>query len=283
MKVLTTIPELRNWRRDIARANNVAFVPTMGNLHQGHLTLVRDAQKNAEHTIVSIFVNPLQFGPAEDFEQYPRTIGEDLFKLKALDVSAVFMPNSNELYPEGRPNTIIKAAPLANTLCGLSRPGFFDGIVTVVHKLFQLIRPDIAVFGEKDYQQCLVIEQMVRDFNLDLDLIFSPIIREKDGLAMSSRNRYLSDSERRIASNIFEGLLLLKEENNKALKKGDEIDLLLTRNLSKRLTEKGFEVDYISIRNPHTLLLPQKGTGGEKRALVAAKLGRTRLIDNIAI
>jgi pantoate--beta-alanine ligase len=258
-----------------AGKKRVGLVPTMGALHEGHLSLVREARKHAELVVVSIFVNPTQFAPHEDFDAYPRTLEADLAKL-AGQAELVFAPTAREIYRPGHATAISVGGPSAGLESDF-RPHFFSGVATVVAKLLIAATPDIAVFGEKDYQQLQVIKQMVRDLDLPVEIIGAPTLREEDGLALSSRNAYLSPSERKIASRLN---VVLKE----ACRRARERDIGAAESWAAgSLREAGFDpVDYIAIRDAETLV-PIKTLERPARILAAAKIGRTRLIDNMAV
>jgi len=254
MKVLNTQAQLQLARESYESGARVALVPTMGALHQGHLSLVELARKNAQLVWVSIFVNPLQFAQGEDFTKYPRTLDTDLEKLQVYNPDFVWAPSVEEMYPS--PPALLQAnKELADCLCGLARPGHFDGVVTVVNALFEQIKPTSAIFGEKDFQQLLIIKSMVQERNLPVEIISAPIIREESGLAMSSRNQYLSASEKILAANIYKELMAIKTANTSI------------NSAHKRLTELGFKIDYL-----------EKRWG---RVFFAGKIGTTRLIDNL--
>ncbi len=272
-----TLAELREVRDGWRRAGErVGLVPTMGNLHGGHLELVRSIQSRVDHTVVSIFVNPTQFGPGEDFERYPRTRQADLEKLEAAGCALVWLPTVDQMYPMPEPFMVHPPASLAGTLCGQHRAGHFEGVATVVLKLFNQVSPEVATFGEKDFQQLLVIRQMVQDLALPVEIQAMPTVREPDGLAMSSRNQYLSPDERRTAPKLHQTLTDLAER----LRSGEDWKELSARGLA-RLREAGFEVQYLDWRCAETLGGPQQGR--PQRLLVAARLGGTRLIDNLAV
>lgn len=269
-----------------AQSQRIALVPTMGNLHEGHFSLVKLAQQQADKVVVSIFVNPLQFGPHEDFDRYPRTLVADVKALTALGVDVVFAPEVREVYPEKAHNqasmdgfSVVPPSFLTDTLCGLTRPGHFTGVATVVLKLFNIIRPQVAVFGEKDYQQLTIIKAMVKALNIPLQLLSAPTSRADDGLALSSRNQYLTPAQRALAPVIYEALQQIK----KGLRAGSFSDKLIEQT-TEQLIDKGFDaVDYVAIRHPHSLqTLAQLGNEGAV-VLVAAMLGSTRLIDNLVV
>ncbi|RFB04525.1 pantoate--beta-alanine ligase [Parvularcula marina] len=261
----------------------IAFVPTMGALHRGHLSLVEVAKAHAERVVVSIFVNPKQFAPTEDLDTYPRTELADVEALSKAGVDAIYMPDAGDMYPEGY-QTTVTVPEVAKPLDGASRgPGYFAGIATVVLKLFNQVRPDAAVFGEKDYQQLLVIRRMVRDLNLDIDIIGAPIIRESDGLAMSSRNQYLSDEERNIAG----WLSNVMRDTTALLRTGADPEAALAKGIEGLKSGGLAPVDYFELRRDPTLELVTSPVAPEDWATVrlfaAVMLGRTRLIDNMAV
>ncbi|HVY18981.1 MAG TPA: pantoate--beta-alanine ligase [Bauldia sp.] len=254
----------------------VALVPTMGALHAGHVALARAARERAGKVVVSIFVNPTQFGPAEDFDRYPRDEAGDLAKLADL-ADAVFAPTVAEMYPNG-PGTLINVAGPSADLETISRPQFFGGVATVVAKLLQATTPDVALFGEKDYQQLLVVRRMVADLMFPVEIAGVPTIREPDGLALSSRNAYLSPGDRAKAPRLYAALQAAAE----AIRYGTSSDVALQAAHSK-LTAVGFMVDYVKMRNADTLASVEDETKEPKRILAAAWLGKTRLIDNVAV
>ncbi len=262
------------WRME---KQTIGFVPTMGNLHQGHISLVEHANKIADKVIVSIFVNPSQFVKGEDFATYPRTIEEDLAVLKDANVDLVYIPDEDQLFPTGWENvTEVTVPKLDNIYCGKTRPGHFKGVATIVTKFFNLVLPDLAVFGQKDYQQLLVIKNMVDDLNLPVEIIGSPTVRENDGLAMSSRNQYLTPEERKIAPILYS---VLKETADKLSQTIENIKELENSAVSK-LEQAGFKVDYFSICDANDLSAPTK----ENLVIIAAAwLGKARLIDNMPV
>ena len=262
------------------RSVAVSFVPTMGNLHAGHLALMQQARQSAEVVVASIFVNPMQFAENEDLATYPRTMDADLAALREAGVDMVFTPNVEDIYPGGSAlHTAIHVPVLGDSLCGRDRPGHFDGVCTVVCKLFQIVEPDIAVFGEKDLQQLLMIKQMVRDLGLPVEVQHGPTQRAEDGLALSSRNQYLSDAERALAPLLWQTL----QDCAQALKTPaiSEAERVLTP-ARDALQRAGFAVDYLELRTLSTLDLIHQVTE-DCAVFVAARLGRTRLIDNIQI
>lgn len=264
-------------RERLAGHRQVAFVPTMGNLHEGHLALVRLAANHGRPVVVSIFVNPLQFGPREDFASYPRTLEEDCEKLRELDVDLVFAPDMEEMYPV--PQTFVVEPPrLGQILEGEFRPGFFRGVATVVLKLFNIVQPRWAVFGKKDYQQLLVVREMVRQFNLPIEIVAGETVRAPDGLALSSRNGYLSDAERAEAPRLYATL----REIARAIEAGTRDFRALEQRARDRLDKAGWQVDYVAVQQRPSLEPAQPGDR-ELVALAAARLGRTRLIDNLEI
>lgn len=278
-RVVKTVKLLRealaDWRK---RKASIALVPTMGALHNGHISLVALAKKSAKKVVVSIFVNPTQFGPNEDFSRYPRTIEADLDKLAQAGVDLVYMPDVKELYPEGFSTMIKPSGPAAVGLDDKFRPGHFDGVATVVAKLFTSVMPDIAIFGDKDYQQLQVIKTMARDLHLPVKVVGAPIVREKDGLALSSRNVYLSPAERAAAA-ILNRVL---KDSAKSIAKGEDPEAVLSRGRAK-IMSAGFKLDYLEARDAATLAKPDPQRKPKLRLLVAAKIGKTRLIDNVAV
>lgn len=263
------------WR---AEGHRVALVPTMGALHEGHVSLTRRVQGPRTKVIVSIFVNPTQFAPTEDFSKYPRTFDDDVAKLAAADVQAVYAPQVQHLYPDGFATTVTVAGPATVGLEDRFRPTHFAGVATVVCKLFTQAAPDVAIFGEKDYQQLMVIRQMARDLDLPVEVLAGATIREPDGLAMSSRNRYLSPQDRQTAAVIPQ----VTGDVAAAIRAGRDPIHACAGGL-QRLTQAGFAVDYLEARDAATLAVPGDGATRALRLLVAARLGATRLIDNIAV
>lgn len=262
-------------RAALAGSDQPVFVPTMGNLHEGHIDLVRQARLSGGPVVVSIFVNPMQFGQGEDFERYPRTLEADCAKLEPAGADLVFCPDLPDIYPEPQSFTVLP--PLADELCGAHRPGHFQGVCTVVLKLFNLVRPGLAVFGKKDYQQLFLLKGMVRQFNLPIRILEGETVRATDGLALSSRNGYLSEAERREAPRLYS---LLRETSDR-IQSGEPIEQA-EQIAARKLSEHGWRVDYVSVRSQSTLLRPD----GHDRQLVilgAARLGTTRLIDNLEL
>ncbi|WP_239326021.1 pantoate--beta-alanine ligase [Snodgrassella gandavensis] len=275
MHIIHTITELRSWRQ---QAKRVALVPTMGNLHEGHLSLVRTARAHADAVVVSIFVNRIQFGAGEDFDQYPRTLEQDVKKLAAAGVDVVFAPVESELYPNGIQNYFVEPPVIQNELCGRSRPGHFRGVATVVTKLFNIVQPDVACFGKKDYQQLVVIKGMVQDLNMNVEIIPVGIERAKTGLALSSRNSYLTDTERAQAAQLSEQLQVMA----KAIAQGNRDFAVLENSAATYLQQHGWQVDYIEVRQAQMLTKAQN-SDTNLVIVAAAILGTTRLIDNIEV
>ena len=275
MQIIHTIQELRAWRKTVG---SVAFVPTMGNLHEGHLALVREAKQHAEQVVVSIFVNRLQFGQGEDFDQYPRTLQQDADKLLNDGVAVIFAPDEKELYPHVAQQYHVEPPNLQNELCGAFRPHHFRGVATVVTKLFNIVEADVACFGKKDYQQLTIIQGMVNDLNMNIRIIPVDTGRAPDGLALSSRNQYLSDSERMEAPRLYRELAAMAQ----AIENGALNYVELEQNAIAQLTQAGWQVDYIEVRHAANL---QVAHAGDKHIVIvaAARLGRTRLIDNIEV
>ena len=265
---------IRDWHQ---QGQSVALVPTMGNLHEGHLQLVKQAQQLADKVVVSIFVNPTQFVAGEDFETYPRTIEDDRTYLEAINTDLTFFPDVDEVYSDGlESETQLVAPELGDIFCGAFRPGHFNGVATVVNKLLKMVQPDIAIFGNKDYQQLLVIKKLVADLNLPVEIVGAEIVRETSGLALSSRNRYLSQQEKEIAAELYQTLSGIAE----AVKAGNTDYQCLEADAIQYLEYKGFKTEYLSIRNAEDLTEP---VAGELVVLAAAWLGKARLIDNIQI
>ena len=279
IKTLSKIEDMRK-TADVLRheGRRIAFVPTMGFLHEGHLSLMRVGRRNADVLIASIFVNPAQFGPTEDFDTYPRDLQRDLDLCSKEDVDLVFMPTAGELYPEGY-ETYVKLDRLPNHLCGLSRPVFFTGVATVVMKLFNIVKPHLAVFGEKDFQQLQIIKRMVWDLNVGIEIVSAPIVREPDGLAMSSRNAYLTPAQRPAALALYRSLMLAKEMVEKGIRETAQIV-----GEARRLIENQPEtdIDYLTICDPETLTELDCINQSALMAL-AVRVGKTRLIDNIVL
>ena len=277
MKTETTIQGLSASLNPARTARkSIGFVPTMGNLHQGHLNLVREAKKLCDVVVVSIFVNPIQFGPNEDFDSYPRTLEQDQRLLADVGCDIVFAPSVEQMYGKNPRLTNITVSDITNDLCGLQRPGHFDGVAVVVTKLFNIVQPNFAFFGEKDYQQLAVIRQFVRDLNMPLEVIGVPIARAEDGLALSSRNGYLSEENRQKAPSIYQSLKAAEQ----SLQTGIALADVLT-NIKATLTQAGFVVYYVEARTP--ALQKVDAFDQDVVLFVAAKLGVTRLIDNLKV
>src|ERR1700681_205978 len=280
METVTTIAavreRVRGWRREGRR---VAFVPTMGNLHPGHVSLIEAARRRGERFVASIFVNPMQFGPNEDFAHYPRTPRDDERMLAAAGCNLMFMPEVNEIYPHGAERaTRVEVPGLSRILDGEFRPGHFEGVSTVVAKLFHIVEPDVAVFGEKDFQQLTVIRRMVADLCIPVQIVGAPTVRDADGLAMSSRNQYLTPQERSIAPRIY---ATLQAAANR-VRSGDVDFASIERSGVPPLENAGFRLDYFSVRQAADLAAPA-AEARELVVLTAARLGRARLIDNVQV
>lgn len=280
MKVIQDKDELREQLEDWRHAgDHVAIVPTMGNLHSGHISLVNVAREHAERVVVTVFVNPTQFGEGEDFDSYPRTFEKDTRKLRKVTADVLFAPDTDTVYPFGQDNATRVVVPgLTEHLCGSFRPGHFDGVTTVVARLFALVQPDIAVFGQKDYQQQLVIRRMAEDLNLPVEVVMAPTVREDDGLAMSSRNAYLTDDERQRAPALHRSLSSIEADIRDGARNFNELEARATGELEKA----GFSPEYVAIRRADDLSPPQQGCH-EYVVLAAARLGDARLIDNLLV
>ena len=277
MKTETTIQGLSASLNPARAARKIiGFVPTMGNLHQGHLNLVREARKLCDVVVVSIFVNPIQFGPNEDFDNYPRTLEQDSNLLAEVGCDIVFAPSVEQMYGHHPRLTNISIGEITNDLCGLQRPGHFDGVAVVVTKLFNIVQPSFAFFGQKDYQQLAVIKQLVRDLNMPIEVIGVPIARAENGLALSSRNGYLSEQELQTAPVIYKSL----QTAEKALHEGQALDVVLSQ-IRSDLSNAGLVVDYVEARSP--MLQKIARFDQDVVLFVAAKLGKTRLIDNLQV
>jgi pantoate--beta-alanine ligase len=279
MKIISSIDELRDQLRGQLRT---AFVPTMGNLHEGHLSLMRLARRHGDPVVASIFVNRLQFGPNEDFEKYPRTFADDIEKLEKEGVYVLFAPTERDLYPEPQEFRVQPPSDLGNILEGEFRPGFFNGVTTVVLKLFSCVQPSVAVFGKKDYQQLMIIRNMTRQFALPTEIIAAETWRADDGLALSSRNTYLSETERIEAPTLYAELQAVAQ----AVRDGNLDVSMLEKKSMQRLASRGWNPDYVSIRKRINLQPPTADDLAQNEPLIvltAAKLGATRLIDNLEI
>lgn len=284
MKVLTRVDEVRVFRKNIKEV--LGFVPTMGALHEGHIELIKQSVKKCNNTAVSIFVNPTQFGPGEDFDKYPRTIEEDLKKCESAGADFVFLPEKSEIYSNGSPVVKLKVeAEIASILCGKSRSGHFDGVAQVVSILFNIVQPDFAFFGEKDFQQLAIIKTLRKDLFFPIEIIGIPTVRESDGLAKSSRNRYLSIAERNSAPNIFKVMEGVRQKAESARFDRLAIPVDFVENEAKKRLESlipGIKIDYLEIRNSKDLS-KSRFLVKDSRIFVAAYIGQTRLIDNLFI
>lgn len=273
MKIIQTLPDLGQWRSSV---NQTGLVPTMGALHDGHMALVKAAREQCESVIASIFVNPAQFAPGEDLDSYPRTFEEDVKKLKAAGCNALWAPDVDTMYPDGDSESDIEPAAVALPLEGEIRPHFFKGVVNVVSRLFEKVKPDMAFFGEKDYQQLLVIRHMVADYNIPVKIVAVPTVRDDNGLALSSRNQYLSEREYGIAVHLNRILFAMAEK----LRQGHAIPEVKAEALTE-LKRAGFDsIDYCVVRDAETLL---HSAHHPLRILAAVKVGKTRLIDNVPV
>jgi pantoate--beta-alanine ligase len=277
MNIFHTIKDLKNALNPL-RHQKIALVPTMGNLHDGHLSLVALAKQHADIVVVSIFVNPTQFGVGEDFASYPRTLDDDCQKLAKAGVALVFAPSVDEMYPVYPPNVQILSGSISKILCGQTRPTHFDGVGLVVSKLFNIVRPDVAVFGKKDYQQLAIIAQLVQELNFEIDIIGGEIVRADDGLALSSRNQYLTEQERAIAPRLAQALQQLAGELQSA--SVADFDTMIQKTKDK-LTCDGFTVDYLQVLNQQ--LQPASRHDKHLVILTACYLGKARLLDNLEI
>jgi pantoate--beta-alanine ligase len=279
LMIARTIPALRRALNILrARKATLALVPTMGALHDGHVSLVRVAKRRARRVVVSIFVNPTQFAPTEDFGSYPRTWKADVAKLAAQNVDLIWSPDVKAMYPDGFASRILTEGPATAGLEDRFRPHFFGGVTTVVGKLFAQCRPDVAIFGEKDFQQLRVVTRMAADLDLGVTVIGSKTVRERDGLAMSSRNLYLSPEERRIAPILFRAM----KETVRRARAGEDLQAAIALG-AEMIRAAGFVLDYFEVRHAETLAPVESIKSGPLRVLVAAKIGKTRLIDNMAL
>ena len=279
MEVFKNIKEIRTFINNAVKdGKTIGFVPTMGFLHEGHMSLVKNSKLHNNITVMSIFVNPTQFVEGEDYDKYPRDFERDLEIARQNFVDAVFIPETGEIYPDGF-NTSVTVSGITDRLCGVSRPGHFRGVATIVNKLFNIVKPDRAYFGQKDAQQALVIEKMAKDLNMEIEIVVCPIIREKDGLAMSSRNKYLDKNERKSAVAISRSLFKAEEAIKNGVREKVKIMELIKTTI---LSEKTMGIDYIEVLNAHTLEDINSIKGGIIIA-VAVRIGQTRLIDNIIL
>ena len=276
MEILRSLNAMREWRTSLATEQRVGFAPTMGNLHAGHIELINVVKQQSDVVVASIFVNPMQFGGNEDLDAYPRTLAADLAKLEAAGTAAAFTPATTDIYPDGvSQHTAVDVPELTDVLCGASRPGHFRGVTTVVSKLLGIVRPHVAAFGAKDLQQVLVIKKMVRDLSMNTEIEVVPTVRESDGLAMSSRNGYLSRDDRALAP-LFS--LTLEETAKRVAESGSDIETAIAESKAI-LTEAGFIVDYLEARRTHDLSAASS-LNQETAIFGAVFLGTTRLIDN---
>lgn len=278
MKVIESVSDMKQWaNKQRSRGVRIGFVPTMGFLHEGHLSLMRIAREDCDLLVVSIFVNPTQFAPGEDFDRYPRDFNRDKELCEQEEVSILFFPSREEMYPSGH-RTYVITDQLSQVLCGRSRPTHFKGVTTIVCKLFNIVEPHVAVFGQKDAQQAIILKRMVKDLNMDVQIIVGPIIREPDGLAMSSRNKYLSETERREATVLYQSLKMAENEfiqNKNMIQSKPKIKEMIEKNSSGN-------IDYIEIVDAETLDEPTPESQNILIAL-AVYFGKTRLIDNVLI
>ncbi|HEX3032046.1 MAG TPA: pantoate--beta-alanine ligase [Bacillota bacterium] len=279
MQIIKTVAEMKEFVKKARRqGQTVGLVPTMGYLHEGHLTLMKQAKKECQVVVASIFVNPLQFGVGEDFETYPRDLTRDAELAESVGVDAIFAPTAGEMYPKGY-QTTVEVGELANHLCGLSRPGHFKGVTTVVNKLFNIVQPDKAFFGQKDAQQVLVLKRMAADLNMNLELVTVPIVRESDGLAMSSRNVYLSPEERQAALVLNRSLQAARQWVHEGEKSGTRLRQRVVEFIEQ---EPLARIDYVEVKSEETLETAEVLEGSVLIAL-AVRFGNTRLIDNTVI
>jgi pantoate--beta-alanine ligase len=281
MRIITRVKEMQAWSEMVRReGERIGFVPTMGALHRGHARLIEMAKKECQKVVVSIFVNPTQFGPGEDFQRYPRTPEEDQALLKALDVDVLFLPEVQEIYPDDPPLTWVEVHELTARYCGAFRPGHFRGVTTVVTKLFHAVKPHRAYFGEKDYQQLRVIERMTRELLLDIEIVPVPTVREESGLALSSRNRYLTPGQLQNASGIYRAFLKVNEIFQRGERDAEKLNEILREELERI---PGFRIEYAEIADPETLRPLEKGPIQRGRILCAGYFGNARLIDNFPL
>ena len=280
MRLYNTISDVRAFSIDVRAAQKrLALVPTMGALHEGHKALVRRAQQASDVVIVSIFVNPLQFGDHEDLSQYPRDLEADMALLESWETDAVFAPTVTEMYPDGPSLTRVTVEPLSHVLCGQTRPTHFQGVSTVVAKLFHIMSPDSAVFGEKDWQQLAVIRRMVRDLNMPIAILGEPTVRESSGLAISSRNRYLTAEQKCQAAAIYRAL----QAADQLYAEGERQRERLSQIVRYHLMDSGIESEYVELADPNSLVPAPETLSGEILLAVAVRLGKARLIDNVIL
>jgi len=279
MKIIEDIDEMHHYAMQLRHEGRaIGFVPTMGALHEGHLSLMRQAREASEHLVVSIFVNPAQFGPKEDYKEYPRDPRGDTEITRTADVDTLFTPSPSAIYPEGY-RTYVEVEGLSNVMCGRTRPSHFRGVATIVLKLFNIVRPHMAFFGQKDYQQTVIIRRMTQDLHLGVDVIVLPTVREADGLAMSSRNQYLSPDERRSAAVLYRSLQEVRSQFDKGEHSAEGLRKVILEVLRR---EPSVQLEYAVIAHPETLEEVREAGQGTVIA-IAAQIGRTRLIDNILL
>lgn len=276
---LSTIESLRETLKPLRTHQTIALVPTMGNLHDGHIELVKLAKTHADIVVVSIFVNPTQFGVGEDLDSYPRTLEADTKRLKEVGADYIFAPSVEEMYPVLPPPTQVLSGNISQQLCGKSRPTHFDGVGLVVSKLFNIVQPDIAIFGQKDYQQLAIIRQLVRDLSYDIEIIAAPIVRAEDGLALSSRNQYLTDAERQLAPTLHQEVLRLANKLEHAEHLDGGLSPLVNEAI-ERINAAGFNVDYLEVKKQDLTDISDVQHDKDLVILTAAWLGKARLLDN---
>lgn len=276
---LSTIESLRGTLKPLRTHKTIALVPTMGNLHDGHIELVKLAKTHADIVVVSIFVNPTQFGVGEDLDSYPRTLEADTERLKEVGADYIFAPAVEQMYPVLPPPTQVLSGDISQQLCGKSRPTHFDGVGLVVSKLFNIVQPDVAIFGQKDYQQLAIIRQLVRDLSYDIEIIAAPIVRAEDGLALSSRNQYLTDAERQLAPTLHQEVLRLANKLEHAEHLDDGLSPLINEAI-ERINAAGFKVDYLDVKKQDLTDISDVQQDKDLVILTAAWLGKARLLDN---
>jgi len=280
MQLIEKIEEMKSYRKRIKnKGKSIGFVPTLGYLHEGHISLIKRARENCDEVVVSIFVNPLQFGPKEDYQRYPRNLSRDAGICQKEGVDVIFAPSPKEMYPKGYSTFIDMQGNLTQVLEGKFRPGHFKGVTTVLIKLFNIVSPDLSFFGEKDYQQALIVKKMVKDLNLDTKIVLSPTVREKDGLALSSRNSYFTPKEREAALVLYRSLVKAKQVIEKGEKNPERVISLMRDLISKEPLAK---IDYIDLVDPLTFERVSQ-IKGDILAVLAVKIGKVRLIDNMSI
>jgi len=279
MRLIEEISQMKEYRKKIKAPQTVGFVPTMGAFHQGHLSLIRKARQQCDQVVISIFVNPIQFGKGDDYQHYPRNLSEDISLSEKEGVDVVFAPSLEEMYPQDYSTFVQVGGPLSSTLEGASRYGHFKGVATVLVKLFNIIKPDFSYFGEKDYQQVLIVKKVVDELNLDTQIIILPTIREKDGLALSSRNSYLNKEERKVAAILYKAL----EKAKLWIEEGERNPFSIVSKMKDLIKKEPLaRIDYIAVVNPETLGKVED-VKGEVLITLAVRIGETRLIDNMRI